>query len=104
MENREHIYFYEPHIHAPINKTLFKQMCQEVDYQRHRNVMIMSLWFNWLNIQSPKKRFDHTSVFSSKVPSDLSELNRHLTYNDKAFSVKKFRDELITHVMMDQFK
>lgn len=25
---REHIYFYEPHIHAPINKRLFKQMCK----------------------------------------------------------------------------
>ena len=26
--SREHIYFYEPHIHAPINKQLFTAMCR----------------------------------------------------------------------------
>ena len=25
---REHIYFYEPHIFAPVNKKLFKEMCR----------------------------------------------------------------------------
>ena len=29
---REHIYFYEPHIFAPINKMYFKEMCNQVNY------------------------------------------------------------------------
>ena len=50
---REHIYFYEPHIFAPINKRYFKAMCRQIDYTNHKNVMIMSLWFNWLNLKNP---------------------------------------------------
>lgn len=65
--------------------------------------MIMSLWFNWLNLKDPLPRFDHQSVFSTNIP-DLSHTERHLTYNDKAFSMKKFRDQLITLVTMDEFR
>lgn len=50
---REHIYFYEPHIHAPINKKYFKQMCKQIDYTNNKNVMVMSLWFNWMNLKNP---------------------------------------------------
>lgn len=101
---REHIYFYEPHIHAPINKRYFKQMCKQIDYTNNRNVMIMSLWFNWLNLQNPQPRFDHRSVFSANVPDVASIQERHLTYNDKSFGVKKFRDQLIELVTMEEFK
>lgn len=48
--NREHIWFYEPHVFAPINKELFVKMCRQIDYVKDNNVIIMSLWFNWLNI------------------------------------------------------
>ena len=34
----------------------------------------------------------------------MEKLERHLTYNDKAFGVKKFRDGLIELVTMDEFK
>ena len=95
--NREHIYFYEPHIFAPINKRLFKQMCKEIDYLKNRNVIIMSLWFNWLGLKNVPKRYDHQSVFNQNIPSDFDKA-RHLTYNDKAFSVKWFRDKLINIV------
>ena len=101
---REHIYFYEPHIHAPINKRYFKQMCKQIDYTNNRNVMIMSLWFNWLNLQNPQPRFDHRSVFSANVPDVKSIVERHLTYNDRSFGVKSFRDGLIELVTMEQFK
>jgi hypothetical protein len=57
--NREHIYFYEPHIFAPINKKMFKKMCKEIDYMNNRNVIIMSLWFNWIGIDAVPRRFDH---------------------------------------------
>ena len=100
---RDHIYFYEPHIFAPINKRYFKQMCKQIDYTNSRNVIIMSLWFNWLNLKDPPKRFDHMSVFSSTIPN-LNNVDRHLTYNDKAFDVKWFRDWLINRVTMEQFK
>jgi hypothetical protein len=63
----------------------------------------MCLWFNWLNLKEPQKRFDHQSVFSDNIP-DLSHVERHLTYNDKAFGVKSFRDWLINLVTMDEFK
>ena len=99
--NREHIYFYEPHIFAPINKRYFKQMCNQIDYTNNRNVIVMSLWFNWLNLKNPQKRFDHQSVFSANIPN-LKNVQRHLTYNDKAFEVKKFRDWLINLVMFEQ--
>lgn len=94
---RDHIYFYEPHIFAPINKKLFKKMCKQIDYTNSKSVIIMSLWFNWLNIQNPSKRYDHQSVFSDVLPN-LNMLPRHISYNDRAFSVKKFRDWLITKV------
>ena len=61
---REHIYFYEPHIFAPINKKYFKEMCKQIDYTNNRNVIVMSLWFNWINLKDPQPRFDHMSVFS----------------------------------------
>ena len=48
--NREHIWFYEPHVFAPINKELFVKMCRQIDYVKDNNVIIMSLWFNWLDI------------------------------------------------------
>ena len=102
--NREHIYFYEPHIFAPINKRYFRQMCGLVDYTSSKDVIIMSLWFNWLDLRNPARRFDHQSVFTDKVPDMDRPLQRHLTYNDKAFGVKKFRDGLIELVTMDEFK
>ena len=34
----------------------------------------------------------------------MTNPERHLTFNDKAFSVKKFRDRLIEIVTMDEFK
>ena len=101
--NREHIYFYEPHIFAPINKKLFLKMCNEIDYMHRKNVIIMSLWFNWLNLKNPAKRFDHQSIFTDRVP-DFSQLPRHVTFNDKSFAVKRIRDGLIQMVMMDEFK
>lgn len=101
--NREHIYFYEPHIFAPINKKLFKKMSSEIDYLNSKHVIIMSLWFNWLNLKNPPKRFDHKTVFSPKIPS-LEDCERHLTYNDKAFGEKRFRDALIQLVTMEEFK
>ena len=101
--NREHIYFYEPHIFAPINKRYFKQMCSQIDYTSSKNVIIMCLWFNWLGLKNPAKRFDHQSVFSENIP-ELNNVQRHLTYNDKAFGVKFFRDWLINLVTMDEFK
>lgn len=100
---REHIYFYEPHIFAPINKKYFNEMCKQIDYTNSRNVIIMSLWFNWLNLTDPPKRFDHQSVFTNDVP-EISSLPRNVTYNDTAFSVKKFRDGLIELVTMEEFK
>lgn len=100
---RDHIYFYEPHILAPIHKKYFKEMCKQIDYTNQMNVIIMSLWFNWVNLKDPQPRFDHQAVFSEKIP-DMSKLERHLTFNDKAFSVKKFRDGLIELVTMDEFK
>ena len=57
--NREHIYFYEPHIFAPINKKYFKRMCNEIDYLNSKNVIIMSLWFNWLGLPNPPIKYDH---------------------------------------------
>ena len=63
----------------------------------------MCLWFNWLNLKEPQMRFDHQSVFSDNIP-DLSHVERHFTYNDKAFGVKSFRDWLINLVTMDEFK
>lgn len=100
---REHIYFYEPHIFAPINKKYFKEMCRQIDYTNQRNVIVMSLWFNWLNLKDPQKRFDHQSVFTEDIP-DISTLPRHVTYNDKAFSVMRFREGLVDLVAMDKFK
>ena len=100
---REHIYFYEPHIFAPINKTLFKKMCSEVDFKKQRDVIVMSLWFNWLNLKNPKPRFDHQSIFTKDMP-DLSYYQRHMTYNDKAFGVEFFRRWLVDLVSIDDFK
>lgn len=101
--NREHIYFYEPHIFAPINKKYFKKMCNEIDYLNSKHVIIMSLWFNWLGLKNPPKKFDHMSVFN-QAQTNVKKLERHLTYNDKAFGVKAFRDMLIELVTMDEFK
>lgn len=56
---RDHIYFYEPHIMAPINKRYFKEMCRQIDYANQKNVIVMSLWFNWINLKDPLKKFDH---------------------------------------------
>lgn len=100
---RDHIYFYEPHIFAPINKRYFRQMCHQIDYTNSKSVIIMSLWFNWLNINHPLKRCDHQSVFSTNIP-DLTSPARHFTYNDKAFSVKRFRDWLINRVTIEGLK
>lgn len=102
--NREHIYFYEPHIFAPINKKYFKKMCNEIDYLNSKHVIIMSLWFNWLGLKNPPKKFDHMSVFNQAQTTNVKKLERHLTYNDKAFGVKAFRDMLIELVTMDEFK
>lgn len=101
--NREHIYFYEPHIFAPINKKYFKKMCNEIDYLNSKHVIIMSLWFNWLGLKNPPKKFDHIAMFN-QVQTNVKKLERHLTYNDKAFGVKAFRDMLIELVTMDEFK
>ena len=101
--NREHIYFYEPHIFAPINKKYFKKMCNEIDYLNSKHVIIMSLWFNWLGLKNPPKKFDHMAVFN-QAQTNVKKLERHLTYNDKAFGVKAFRDMLIELVTMEEFK
>lgn len=95
--NRNHIYFYEPHIFAPVNKKMFKKMCKEIDYMNNRNVIIMSLWFNWLGLNKVPRRFDHQSVFNDNPP-EITNKYRHITYNDKAFGVKRFRDRLISLV------
>ena len=34
----------------------------------------------------------------------MKKLARHVTFNDKAFSMKPFRDGLIELVTMDEFK
>ena len=67
-----------------------------------RNVIIMTLWFNWLNLKEPQLRFDHQSVFSEKSAMNSVIESRHLTYNDSAFNVKEFRDRLIELVTMDE--
>jgi len=64
----------------------------------------MSLWFNWLNLKDPQKRFDHISVFSASAIPDMSNLPRHLSYNDKTFSNAKFREGLVDIVAMDELK
>lgn len=102
--NREHIYFYEPHIFAPINKKYFKRMCNEIDYLNSKHVIIMSLWFNWLGLRNPPKKFDHSSIFNQQQAINMKSAERHVTYNDKAFGVKAFRDRLIELVTMDEFK
>lgn len=71
---------------------------------RDKNVIIMSLWFNWLNLQNPPRRFDHQSIFSSNIPDLRMGLQRHLTYNDKAFGEIKLRQALVNLVAMDEFK
>lgn len=73
-------------------------MCNEIDYANNKNVIIMSLWFNWLNVKNPVRKHDHQSVFNNQCP-DMSKLKRHLTYNDKGFSNKIFRDKLIDIVV-----
>ena len=79
-------------------------MCSQVDYTNERNVMIMSLWFNWLGIKNPPKKFDHQSVFTSQGVNLHGSPARHISYNDRAFSSKMFRDQLIQLVTMDGFK
>ena len=39
-------------------------MCNEIDYLNSKHVIIMSLWFNWLGLKNPPKKFDHMSVFN----------------------------------------
>ena len=100
---REHIYFYEPHIFAPINKHYFREMCKQIDYLNEENVMVMSLWFNWINLKDPPKRFDHKSVFKPENISGSLTRCRHLTYNDATLGIRNFRESLIELVKMEQF-
>lgn len=78
-------------------------MCKQIDYTGSKNVIIMCLWFNWLNLKNPPQRFEHQSIFSENIPN-LNYIERNLTYNDHAFNVKWFRDWLISHVTMEEFK
>jgi len=99
---REHIWFYEPHIFAPINKSYFKAMCKQIDYTNHMNVIVMSLWFNWLNLKNPQLKTDHRSVFTMNVPLVSTIPERHLSFNDKAFQVREFREGLVNLVSIKQ--
>lgn len=94
VDCRDHVYFYEPHIFAPVNRSLFRTMCQQFDVVGKRSNIVMSLWFNWLNLRNPPTRFDHLQMFG-KGPVDLSNPPRILTYNDLSFQSQELQHRLM---------
>ena len=94
--------FWEPHIWSPMNKYKFIEMCNKYDYAHNIGCISQSLYYNYVN-QKPVRNFDHTHLLDGNAYRVLSKLNvsnvcRHLSWADRAFSRPEFRHLLNTIV------
>lgn len=94
--SKDKVAFWEPHIWSPINKYKFIEMCEKYNYQKDISCIILSLYYNFIN-ETPTRGFDHLHLGNKKSKNKIncltiSELQRHLSWTDYAFSEKQFRD------------
>lgn len=95
--SKDKVSFWEPHIWSPINKYKFIEMCKKYNYQKDISCIAQSLYYNFIN-ETPIRGFDHLHLENKKSKKinclTISELPRHLSWTDAAFSEKIFRDML----------
>lgn len=91
--------FWEPHIWSPMNKVKFIEMCKKYDYEHNIACITQSLYYNYIN-QPIVRNFDHTHLLNNDKSVKfvdtltLSNVGRHLSWTDKPFEQKRFRDLL----------
>jgi hypothetical protein len=91
--------FWEPHIWSPMNKVKFIEMCKKYDYKHNIACITQSLYYNYIN-QPIVNNFDHIHLLNSSrgirevETLNLKTVKRHLSWTDKPFEKKEFRDLL----------
>lgn len=90
---------WQPHIWSPMNKYKFIEMCEKYDYKHSVACISQSLYYNFIN-EKYVKEFDHihllnndTGVVKAKL-LNINTVKRHLSWTDKPFEQKEFRDLL----------
>ena len=82
-----------------MNKVKFIEMCKKYDYEHNNACIILSLYYNYIN-QPIVNNFDHTHLLNNDKSVKLvdtltlSNVGRHLSWTDKPFEQKRFRDLL----------
>ena len=82
-----------------MNKVKFIEMCKKYDYEHNIACIILSLYYNYIN-QPIVNNFDHTHLLNNDKSVNLldtltlSNVKRHLSWTDKPFEQKRFRDLL----------
>lgn len=91
--------FWEPHIWSPMNKYKFIEMCKTYDYQHQTGCICQSLYYNYIK-QNIVRNFDHIHLLNNTKYVNISKtlnrnnVKRHLSWTDKPFEQKEFRDLL----------
>ena len=90
-------YFYEPHIWNRFDKEKFEEMCQKYDIAHDDGIIIFTLYNNFTE-QRKHMNSDHVyfgdRITRYTVLNSLKNLPRHVSWTDKAFNMKEFRDYL----------
>ena len=82
-----------------MNKVKFIEMCKKYDYEHKISCITQSLYYNYIN-QPIVNNFDHIHLLNNNKSVKLidtltlSNVERHLSWTDKPFEQKRFRDLL----------
>lgn len=75
------IYYWEPHIYAPVDRDLFLKYAAWSDYEHRDDTIIMSGYYNFVG-QRGKPVSDHTFIWENY---DWSKRTTHIAYTDAGF-------------------
>ena len=93
--------FFEPHIWSPKNKLMFMQMCDKYNYTTDIGCIVQSLYYNFINEEQAdindnchlsRERTEKT--IDKLLKMDREDYPLHLSWCDKAYSDKRFRNIL----------
>lgn len=82
--------YFEPHIWSPINKTKFLNMCKDIDYLHDNNIIIFTLYYNYIG-EEGVPLFDKYHCSGSRYNWGDE---RHIGYCDTSLRHKGFIDKL----------
>lgn len=77
------IYYWEPHIYAPLDRDLFLEYARWSDYEHRDDTIIYTGYYNFIE-QRGEHVHDHTFIWPG---FDWSKRTTHIAYTDESFGV-----------------